>query len=245
MSTVYIIGTPIGNLQDITLRALEVLGMVDLVICEDTRVTRRLLVRHRIEKPLTSFHAHSRGTKREEILRFLTGGKSVALVTDAGTPAISDPGASLLAEIRRRFKDKVRITPVPGPTAVAAALSVCGFPADSFVFAGFPPHKKGRSSFFQRLSEITATAVLYESPHRILRTLTDIAHIHPDRQCMVGRELTKQFETLYFGSIEEVCGELAREHVRGEFVVVLAPQAKPGRAERSRASHEKRRPGLA
>lgn len=189
MGVLYIIATPLGNLKDITLRALEVLKEVDLVVCEDTRQTIKLLNRYQISKPLVSYFQHSKLSKIEHIACQLAAGKNLALVTDAGTPGISDPGGKLVGLLVSKFlnlenlktyseaelKSLLTIIPIPGPCAVVAALSISGFPADKFVFLGFPPHKKGREKFFKEVAKIKYTVVFYESTHRILKTLEQLS----------------------------------------------------------------------
>ena len=219
----YIIATPIGNLQDITLRAIETLKGVDLILCEDTRVTKRLLERFGVDKPALSYHQHSAMTKTGQIVNLLEEGRNLALVSDAGTPGISDPGNKLIEELTDRFGDKIRIIPVPGPSALAAALSVCGFPSDKFVFLGFPPAKNKRKKFFENMATQPYPAVIYESTHRIIKTMKEIGKAAGDasRRIVVCRELTKQFETIYRGTVDEVIVQLEQGVTKGEFVVVL------------------------
>ncbi|MDO8564391.1 MAG: 16S rRNA (cytidine(1402)-2'-O)-methyltransferase, partial [bacterium] len=173
MSTLYIVGTPIGNLEDITLRALRVLKEVDVILCEDTRMTARLLARYEISKPLKSYHEHSKVSRIDEIVALLEQGKDLALVTDAGTPGISDPGSLLVSKIREALPE-VKIETIPGPSALTAALSVAGVPASDFLFLGFLPHKKGRETLFKEIAASERAVVFYESPHRILKTLESL-----------------------------------------------------------------------
>ncbi len=217
----FIIATPIGNLQDISERALETLRGVDAILCEDTRVTSKLLAAFNIRKPLVAYHQHADARRTNEILSMLEEGKSLALVTDAGTPAISDPGGKLVEEVVKKFGEAVEITPIPGPSALIAALSVSGFPADEFLFLGFPPHKKGRKTFFERVAAQESTVVFYESTHRILKTLAELGVVIADRQTVVCRELTKLYETIYRGTVEEVTEQLAADSIKGEFVIVV------------------------
>lgn len=221
MSTgvLYIVATPIGNLGDITYRAVETLKSADLVLCEDTRVTKRLLDRYNIETPTMSYHQHS-GVKRvNEIKGLIESGKSLALVTDAGTPGISDPGNKLIEELRFKIDD-LRTLPVPGPSAVAAALSVSGFPTDKFIFLGFPPHKKRRKQYFDEIKSANYTVAFYESCHRIKKTLENLSEVlDGDRELCVCRELTKKFESIYRGSIQDILNKKIPE--KGEFVVVI------------------------
>lgn len=226
----YVIATPIGNLEDITLRALHVLQGVDAVLCEDTRVAGKLLARYDIKKPLTSYHAHSKITKAEKILADLEDGKQLALISDAGTPTISDPGVLLIAQIRERFGNNIKITPIPGPSAVISALSVCGIPSSSFTFLGFLPHKKGKETLLKEITASKRTMAFYESPHRILKTLASLKqHLDAvqdtERTIVIARELTKIYEEIISGTVEEVLQHFADtpEAVRGEFVVIVAP----------------------
>jgi 16S rRNA (cytidine1402-2'-O)-methyltransferase len=225
----YIVGTPIGNLKDITLRALEVLEEVDFILCEDTRVTKKLLDHFGIEKPLISYHQHSKLQKTEEILDLLKEGKSLALVSDAGTPGIADPGNQLVKEVAEQLPE-VSIAPIPGASAVAAIASVAGFSMDKFIFLGFPPVKKGRKKFFEQVAQSEYPVVFYESPYRIVKTLMELQSILDtkyqiqDTKLVVGRELTKKFETIYRGTTAEVLEQLGAGEQRGEFVVIVAPQ---------------------
>ncbi|MBI4812751.1 16S rRNA (cytidine(1402)-2'-O)-methyltransferase [Candidatus Falkowbacteria bacterium] len=223
MNTLYIVATPIGNLKDITLRALEVLREADLIVCEDTRVTSKLLNHYGISKPLTSYFQHSKFSKLEYIIEQLRQGKKIALVTDAGTPGISDPGNLLIKHITCNTKqDEVAIIPIPGPSAVIAALSISGFPTDKFVFMGFSPQKKGREKFFKEIVEAKYTTVFYESVHRIIKTLERLKEFLPaDRKIVVCRELTKQFETIYRGTASEVLEAVKNDKIKGEFVIVI------------------------
>ena len=223
VNTLYMVATPIGNLSDITLRAIEILRSADYIACEDTRVAKKLLDRYEISKPLVSFHHHSPEKKFAEISTLLKQGKNIALVSDAGTPGISDPGGRLIEYLAKELGDKVKIIPIPGPAAFAAALSVSGFPAEEFTFLGFPPHKKGRQTFFKRIAQIKNTAVFYESPHRILKALELLKNECPDRPMVVCRELTKIYEEIIRGTADEILKyyQAHPEKVRGEFVVVL------------------------
>jgi len=223
-ATLSIVATPIGNLEDVSTRALRVLGACDAVLCEDTRVTGKLLSHYSLHKPLISYHAHSGLTKYDKVFALLEEGKHLALVSDAGTPAISDPGAHLVRSVRERFGDTVRIEAIPGPSAVATALSLAGFPADAFLFLGFPPHKKGRKTFFETVAASTHTTVFYESPHRILKALESLVEVLPEgRHVAVCRELTKMFEEAVVGTPREVLTRFTDrpDTVRGEFVVVV------------------------
>ncbi len=224
--TLSVVATPIGNLGDITLRALETLKRADAIACEDTRVTSKLLSRYDISKPLLVYHARSGRLAGERVLALLGEGKRMALVTDAGTPGISDPGQALVALVRERLGDTVRIETIPGPSAVAAALSIAGLPCAEYLFLGFLPHKKGRQTLFKEIAAETRTVVFYESPHRIDKALAALAAVLPGgRQVAVCRELTKIHEETIVGSASEVAAYFAahRDAARGEFVVVVAP----------------------
>ena len=219
MGTLYIVATPIGNLEDITIRALRVLKEVDGILCEDTRVTKKLLDRFDIHTATISYHQHSRLQKVEEILGLISQGKSIALVSDAGTPGISDPGNQLVQEVAEQLPE-VSIVPIPGVSAVGALASVSGFPMDRFVFLGFPPVKKGRNKFFQEIVQAEYPVIFYESPFRIRKALTELQNM-PNGKIVVGRELTKKFETIYRGTVEQVLAQLGKEQERGEFVVAV------------------------
>jgi len=216
----YIVATPIGNLNDLSFRALDTLKSVDFILCEDTRVTQKLLNHFKIDKPTISYHQHSKLQKLEKIKELLASGKILALVTDAGTPGISDPGGQLVEYISKELP-KIKIIPIPGASALSAALSISGFSADRFVFLGFPPHKKGREKFFKELSGYKYTVALFESKYRILKTLEEIKKFSGDREAMVARELTKMFETIYRGKLSDIMEEMAKNTPRGEYVIVL------------------------
>ncbi len=222
MSALYIIATPIGNLEDISQRSLKVLKSVGLILCEDTRTTKKLLSRYKISTPTISYHQHSRLSKSEYILDQLKKGKNLALVSDAGTPTISDPGAKLISYLVDYLSD-LKVIPIPGPTALAAALSVSGFSTDRFVFLGFPPAKKKRKIFFEKAINYKCTVVFYESPHRIIKSLEELltAFDKKERRVVVCRELTKKFETTYRGTIKDVLEKIKKDQIKGEFVVVI------------------------
>jgi len=225
MGTLSIVGTPIGNLGDVTFRALETLRRCDVIACEDTRVSAKLLAKYDIRKPLLIFHARSGALATERILAQLAEGKHVALVTDAGTPGISDPGSALVAAVRARLGETARIESVPGPSALAAALSIAGVPTDEFVFLGFLPHKKGRATLFKEIAATERTVVFYESPHRIGKALAALAAVLPGaRTVTVARELTKLHESLIQGRPDEVAEHFSKHpgQVRGEFVVIVS-----------------------
>jgi len=218
----YVVATPIGNLNDISPRAISALNSSDMILAEDTRVTRVLLSRYGIDKPMLSYHQHSKIKKINDIIGFLKAGKTLSLVSDAGTPGINDPGNFLIQEILKELPG-LKIVPVPGPNAAIAALSVSGFPSDKFIFLGFPPHKKGRQTFFKRIGDIEETVVFYESKHRILKALQELREMSniAERPIMVARELTKQFETIYRGTAGDTLEQLNKTKVLGEFVVVV------------------------
>ncbi len=217
----YIVSTPIGNLQDITLRALDVLKTVDLIAAEDTRHTKNLLAHFQIHTPLTSYFEHNELRKSEYIVGLLQEGKNIALVTDAGTPGISDPGYRL---IQQAHENKISMTVIPGPCALIAALSLAALPMDSFIFAGFLPVKSiGRKKKLTEFKKETRTVVFYESPHRILKTLQDMAEVLGDWDVVVAREITKKFEEVRRGKAQEILDHFHKTAPKGEFVVVLHP----------------------
>ncbi len=214
-----IVATPIGNLGDVTFRAIETLRSSDLILCEDTRVTQKLLDHFEIKKPTLSYHHHSDERKVKEIQNELSLGKNIALVTDAGTPGISDPGNLLVSLLMKRLPE-LTIEAIPGPSAVTAALSISGFPTDKFIFLGFPPHKNKRRKYFKELAGQEVTTVFFESGHRILKCLKDLeAVLSPLRQIVACRELTKKFETIYRGNIGQIIEKMKDE--RGEFVIII------------------------
>lgn len=228
MSTLYIVATPIGNLKDITFRAVEVLKSVDCILCEDTRTTKVLLTAYDIHVPTMSYHAQSALSRTDEIIQMLKDGKNLALVSDAGTPCISDPGSALLSLVRKECtEDEVAIVPIPGASAFVTLLSAGGLNTSEFIFLGFLPHKKGRETLFKEIATASRTIVFYESPHRILKTLTSLAGALADssRKVVIGRELTKMFEQIVSGTAPEmlVYFEKNPDKVRGEFVVAVEP----------------------
>lgn len=221
----YIVATPIGNLGDMTMRAVETLSKVELILCEDTRVTKRLLDHYQIQKPLLSYHQRSRTSRTKEIIDHLSQGNVLALVTDAGTPGISDPGNELVAAIQEHFGHGVEIIPIPGVSALTCLAQVSGINLSRFAFFGFPPNKKGRETFFRQAISVGYPVIYYDSPHRfeknleLIRTLLDGKTI----RVVVGRELTKMFEEVKKGPLEEVIDYYRSnpDKVRGEFVVIL------------------------
>jgi 16S rRNA (cytidine1402-2'-O)-methyltransferase len=227
--TLSVVATPIGNLGDITIRALDTLKAADVIACEDTRVTAKLLARYEIKKPLLIFHAQSGRHATTRILQLLAEGKRVALVTDAGTPGVSDPGNELVRAVRDQLHEEVTIEAIPGPAALTAALSIAGMPTHEFTFLGFLPHKKGRQTLFREIAEASRAMVFYESPHRIekaLESLTEVLSVK--RQMSVLRELTKMHESVVEGTAQEVKAYFVEhvDQVRGEFVVIVAPETR-------------------
>ena len=220
MGILYIVATPIGNLEDLSKRALRILSEVDLILCEDTRITQKLLTRYEIKTKTTSYHQHTEIKKIEEIIQLLSNGKNLALVSDAGTPGISDPGNRLIEQLNNWTIGQLTTIPIPGPSALTAAASISGFPMDRFVFLGFPPVKKKRKKFFEEAISSKYPTILYESPYRIIKTLEEIALL-TERKIVVCRELTKKFETIYRGSAKDILAGLAKDEIRGEFVVVV------------------------
>ena len=219
--TLYIVATPIGNLEDMTFRAVRILQEVDLIAAEDTRHSRKLLSHFRITTALTSYYDHNQALKGERILTALHEGKQVALISDAGTPCISDPGYQL---VRDALADGIKVVPIPGACAAITALSVAGLPTNAFTFAGFPPNKEGkRRAFLASLASAHGTVVLYEAPHRLAATLADISAILGERQVVVARELTKMYEELLPGTTVQVRELVQDGRERGEVVILIAP----------------------
>ena len=225
MGTLYVVATPIGNLEDITLRAIRTLKEANLIACEDTRHTKILLDRIGVRVPLVSFHQHSQLQKLEWLVEQLTSGLSIALVTDAGTPGLNDPGGVLVAAA---IAAGAQVVPIPGPNAAVTLLSVSGIPTDRYLFLGYLPKKKGRQTMFGKLQVMIDSwelpIVFYESPERIERTLVDLQAILGDLPVILGRELTKQFEEVWRGSLTLAVTHWKKTHPRGEFVVVVAPK---------------------
>jgi 16S rRNA (cytidine1402-2'-O)-methyltransferase len=226
MGILYIVATPIGNLKDVTLRALATMQEVDFVLAEDTRVTKKLFSHYNIQTPLISYHQQSKESVQEKVFELLSEGKNLALVTDAGTPGISDPGNELIAFLLQK-NSEINMVPIPGPSALTALASIAGVPMDKFLFLGYPPHKRGRAKFFQEIAESKHPVIFYESPHRIIKSLTELSSILDAKyktlntRIVVGRELTKHFETIYRGKIEEVQKELIGKSFKGEFAILV------------------------
>lgn len=223
MPTLYVIATPLGNLKDITLRALDTLKKVDLILAEDTRITKKLLSFYNIKKQVISYHQHSKLKKIKLILKMVESGKNLALVSDAGTPAISDPGGKLISFLLERLKDKIEIVPIPGPSALLAAASVSGFFMDRFLFLGFLPKKKKRKKFLQEILNSKYPVIFYESKFRILKTLEELKSMKENLQVFVAKEITKKFESFFRGKISEVIEKLKKVEIKGEFVIVVKP----------------------
>lgn len=217
----YIVSTPIGNLGDITLRAIETLKSVDFIVCEDTRVTSILLNHLEIKKEMLSLNAASEKYKAQKIIERIIQGESCALVSDAGTPGISDPGTRL---INYAIRENLEIISIPGVTALISALSLSGFPTDSFVFVGFLPNKKGRQKELKHIADEEKTIVLYESTYRIKKLIEELNELMPERQIVICRELTKKFEEVISGTVQSIHERLEQLTLKGEFAVVLAPK---------------------
>lgn len=219
--TLYSVATPIGNLEDMSYRAVRVLSEVEAIVCEDTRVTAKLLQAYSLKKPLLSLHAHTDERTIGRIIERLRRGESLAYVSDAGTPGVNDPGGKLMAEAQRQG---VCVVPIPGASALTAAISVCGFPMEEFTYLGFVPHKKGRATFFEGLAARSIASIFLESTHRVEKTMQNLLNVLPaERLLFCGRELTKQFETLYRGRVEEVLKQLLETSTKGEFIFIVAP----------------------
>ena len=227
----YLVPTPIGNLEDITLRALRVLKEVSVILAEDTRTSGKLLKHYEIRTPLRAFHAHNEHAVVERVTAELAAGATMALISDAGTPGISDPGFLL---VRACVQQGIRVECLPGPTAFVPALAASGLPSDTFHFDGFLPHKKGRQTRLKFLGELPYTFILYESPYRLVKCLGElIAVCGPERQACVAREITKMFEEIKTASLEELLAHFSAKEVKGEIVVVVA--GKPEKPKRSSA----------
>lgn len=218
----YVVATPIGNLEDFTFRAVRILKEVDLIAAEDTRHSGILLKHYGIEKPSTSFHSHTTDAKTRALVADLEQGKNIALITDAGTPGISDPAWAL---VQGALAAGISVIPIPGASAVLTALMGSGLPMNEFLYLGFIPAKKGRQTLFESLREETRTVVLYESPHRINKTLSQMTEIlGPDRQVVLARELTKMHETFHRGTLGELLTHSKKQAFKGEMVLLVAPK---------------------
>lgn len=226
-NALYIVATPIGNLADMTFRAVEVLKKVDLIVCEDTRNSRKLLDHYEIKTPTMSFYQNIRKggatkpvPKLDLIIHELKNGKNVALITDAGTPGISDPGNQLVASA---VENDIVIVPIPGASTISAMISVAGIDLTQFVFLGFPPHKKGRETFFKKVVAFEIPVIYFESPHRVIKNLELLKSLSSEKKIILGRELTKMFEEIVRGNAQEVLEyfENNQDKIRGEFVVII------------------------
>ncbi len=216
----YIVATPIGNLGDISTRALKILQSVSAVVCEDTRVTKKLLTHYNINVPVTAYHHHSSPAVTEHLVGRLVSGESLAYVSDAGTPGVADPVGKLVAVA---VGAGVKVVPIPGASAVTVALSIAGINIQSYLFLGFPPHKKGRQTWFKSVASSEYPVVFFESTHRILKCLVELTAVVPKRHTIVCRELTKMFETVYRGCPADIIDQLKKTSTKGEFVIVVAP----------------------
>lgn len=215
----FVVATPIGNLSDITFRAVETLRNADLIAAEDSRVTQKLLNHYDIAKKVISYHQHSKLRKIDYLLAELESGKSIALVTDAGTPGISDPGNFL---VEKALEKNISVIPIPGPSALGALVSVAGIDLQKFAFLGFPPHKKGRETFFREVAADKHPVIYYDSPHRVLKNLELLKTLAPDKKIILGRELTKLFEEIVRGEISEVIQYFQNnpDKIKGEFAII-------------------------
>ena len=214
----FVVGTPIGNLEDITLRAISTLQNVDLILAEDTRNSKKLLSAHNIDTKMMSYHEHSNEKETKRIISLLLDGKNLALISDAGTPTISDPGYGL---IRDCIKKEIKIIPIPGASAITTAMSVSGLPSDSFTFFGFLPKKKGRIKKIKELLNVDNTIILFESPFRLEKTLNQLKEYLGNRSVVVGRELTKLYEEIIRGNLEDVIKYFSKSKVKGEIVIMI------------------------
>ena len=220
MGKLYLVPTPLGNLADFTYRAVNVLGEVDLILAEDTRTSTKLLNHYNISRPLQSFHMHNEHKKLERIISQLNYGKTIAMISDAGTPGISDPGFLL---VREAIANNIEVICLPGPTALIPALVQSGFPTERFIFEGFLPPKKGRKTRLEQLSQDSRTIVFYESPHKLIKTLTQlITYFNGERQVAISREMTKIYEETYRGTLEEAVVHFNKKGPKGEFVVCIS-----------------------
>ena len=221
--------TPIGNLKDMTLRGLEVLKEADFILAEDTRVARKLLSHYQISKPVVSFFEHSPLAKVRNLVKLLREGQSLALLSDAGTPNLSDPGWSLIKQALDELGEGVKIEVLPGPSALTALISLSHFPLSEFVFLGFPPAKKGRERFFKSAAAESKPIILFESTHRILKTLKELAGVVPEREMILAKELTKKFERVWRGTVSNIYQQLSHlpaVELRGEFVAAINSKVK-------------------
>jgi 16S rRNA (cytidine1402-2'-O)-methyltransferase len=219
-----IVATPIGNLQDMTLRGLDTLRSCDMIVCEDTRVTSKLLSVFQISKPLRSLHEHTSSSGVDKIIQDISRGKHIAYVSDAGTPGVNDPGGKL---VEAAYMSHLVVEPIPGASSVTTAISICGFPMDEFAYLGFAPHKKGRQTFFTEIEQRKIPSIFFESTHRIAKTLDALHEIlNAQRKICIARELTKMHETIYRGTVAEVQSAIEQTSTKGEFVIIIGPSLK-------------------
>ena len=216
--TLYLVATPIGNLEDITYRAVKILSAVDLIAAEDTRKTKILLDHYQIHKPMMSYYSYNEKQRSSQLVEKLLAGQSVAVVSDAGTPGISDPAYHI---VQQALAHRIPIIPIPGPSACISALIASGLPTDHFVFEGFLPMKKGRKTKFEQLKNEPRTIIFYESPHRIIKTLTEVHEYFGNRNVVVARELTKKFEEILRGPVQSILAEITHKPPRGEYVLII------------------------
>jgi 16S rRNA (cytidine1402-2'-O)-methyltransferase len=223
----FVVATPIGNLEDITYRAVRVLNEADFILCEDTRKTKILLEKYQIKKPMTAYHQQSNPRQIEKIVDKINKSQSVALVTEAGTPGISDPGNELIARLREALREKIEIIPIPGPSALVTLSSVAGINMNKFLFLGFPPNKKGRKKFFYELIDVNLPVIYYDSPYRVIKNLKLLQEISQEKEIpkrmVLGRELTKIHEQIKRGAVEDIIQyfENHPDKLRGEFVLII------------------------
>ena len=216
--SIYIVSTPIGNLADISLRAIDILKTVDLIACEDTRQTAKILNHYKIKNKMTPYHDHNKEYKTSSLIDLIKKGNSIALVSDAGTPGISDPGFYL---IREAIKNDINISPIPGPSALTAAILASGMEIDRFLFEGYLPRKKGRLKRLKELAAYKVTIVIFEGPHRVLRSLRDLRDTLGDRKAAIGRELTKVHEEFIRGNLSDLIANFSERKPKGEFVILI------------------------
>lgn len=224
LGKIFALATPIGNLKDITLRALEVLKEADFILAEDTRVVKKLLNHYQISKPLISFFEHTALAKIKNLLELIAQGKTLVLLSDAGTPNLSDPGHNLISAVINQFGDKVQIIPIPGASSLTVLISISHFPLSEFLFLGFPPSKKGREKFFKSAADESMPVILFESCHRILKTLEALAKTCPDREMILAKELTKIFEKVWRGSVKDIFDQMIKltsQELKGEFIIAI------------------------
>ena len=221
--TLYVVSTPIGNLEDITRRALDSLKIVDYILCEDTRITKRLLLKYSIKAKLVSYNEKNEHNRISKVIDDLNNNFNIALVSDAGTPCISDPGYRLVSHIKKNNLD-FNVLPLPGPSAAISALSVSGLPSDSFYFVGFLPKKKGRQKKINQIKEIDSSIILYEAPYRINKTLSDLYLYLGDRKIFIAREMTKMYEQYFYGTIKSMIDQNIHINPKGEYVIIIAKE---------------------